>query len=88
MTAPLITWHQSYPGGRMVAMLGRIEVGAVFPDAGGKVQWALWLPKGGFVRHWATISAKSELAAQNALIAAVLDWLRAAGLEQTKEPAQ
>lgn len=87
MTSLLITWHQSYPGGRMVAMLGRIEVGAVFPDPGGRARWSVWLPKGAY-GGGAVTGARSVLAAQTALIAAVLDWLRAAGLEQTKEPAQ
>lgn len=81
MTAPLITWHQSYPGGRMVAMLVRIDVGAVFPDLGGRARWSVWLPKGVYGGS-TTIGARSVFVGQNALIAAVLDWLRAAGLRQ------
>lgn len=31
MTAPRLTWTEDYPGGRRVAQLGHVEVGAVIP---------------------------------------------------------
>lgn len=79
MTARL-TWHQQYPGGRIVARLGQIEVGAVFPDQD-SARWTTFLRHGhgGMGPH---INARSVNAAQNALTAAVSDWLRAAGLRQ------
>lgn len=79
MTARL-TWHQSYPGGRIVASLGQIEVGAVFPDASG-ARWSCFLDR---TRHFHAQHKPSRTtqAAQNALAGAVSDWLRAAGLRQ------
>jgi hypothetical protein len=86
MTARL-TWHQAYPGGRIVAKLGDIEVGAVFPPVGeGQHRypwaWRFWL--GDMTTPRQDGSAKSELAAKNGLAARVADWLRAAGLQQVE----
>lgn len=69
-----LLWHQEYEGGRIVAKMGQIEVGAVFP--GDPVRWSFWL-RNSFV---STQTAKSESAAKNAVLAATLDWLRLAGL--------
>jgi hypothetical protein len=86
MTPPLrLTWHQAYPKGRIVAKLGEIEVGAVFPPIGETQHkhpyaWRFWL--GNVTTPRQDGSAKSELAAKSALTARVADWLREAGLQQ------
>jgi hypothetical protein len=41
-TAVTLTWSQPYEGGRLLAKLGEIEVGAVFPDEKG-CTWSFWL---------------------------------------------
>lgn len=84
MTARL-TWHQAYPNGRIVAKLGEIEVGAVFPPAGYAQHrypwvWCFWI--GTVTTPRQEGRAKSELAAKNGLTARVADWLREAGLQQ------
>ena len=73
----------TYEGGRRLLMCGQIEAGAVFPPVGndpGNLPWVWRLWIGGRID---TINgrAKSELAAKNALMAALEDWLRKAGLE-------
>ena len=77
MTARL-TWHQSYPGGRIVAELGEVEIGAVFP--GGKdVRWRCWLtsnPTFGEARDIAAAQARIEAEATL--------WLVKAGLQQVQ----
>lgn len=73
-----ITWHQAYPGGRIVAQLGDIEVGAVFPGSdGGKARWMFFLGRKGDL-----VMAMTEIAAKGALTARVDDWLNRAGLIQ------
>ncbi len=43
VSAPsLLTWSQPHEGGRLVALLGKIEVGAVFPAEKG-CTWSFWL---------------------------------------------
>lgn len=75
-----ITWHQSYPGGRIVARLGEIDAGAVFPGPeGGKARWMFWLD-----RTIDAVAAKSDAAAKGALTARVDDWLNRAGLTQNE----
>lgn len=78
--APL-TFHQPYPGGRILLMLGQHRVGAVFPPGGvhdpGLIwQWRFWL-----TTHAKEGRAKGEQAAKNALLAEAKDWLRKAGVE-------
>lgn len=71
-----ITWHQQYPGGRIVARLGKIDVGAVFPDPGaGNARWMFWLD-----RMSDTVLARTEGAAKAALAARIADWLDRARL--------
>lgn len=96
MTRAVLKWSQDYPGGRMLARLGRVDVGAVFPPAGDPPDrlpwvWRLWL--GGHPSPGAMSAAfsgqhgraKTELAAKNALSGAVADWLRAADLQSVGE---
>jgi hypothetical protein len=83
-----LTWHQAYAGGRIVAKLGEIEVGAVFPPIGETQHkhpyaWRFWL--GNVTTPRQDGSAKSELAAKSALTARVADWLRDAGLQQVPD---
>jgi hypothetical protein len=96
MTAPILKWSQAYPGGRMLAQLGRVDAGAVFPPCGTPPDrlpwvWRFWLaghPTPGALSPALSIThgrAKTEHAAKNALTAAVADWLRAAGLEQVQQ---
>ena len=80
MTTPRLIWDQGYPGGRLVARLGRVEVGAVFP---GTLTHRWWFWVGGMT-DGRSGDAKSVQAAQNALTAHLLDWLRAAGLKQAE----
>ncbi len=88
MTPPLhLTWHQAYAGGRIVAKLGEIEVGAVFPPIGETQHkhpyaWRFWLENFTTSREG---RANSELAAKSALTARVADWLRDAGLQQVPD---
>jgi hypothetical protein len=85
MTTPLhLTWHQIHRRGRIVAKLGEIEVGAVFPPIGETQHkhpyaWRSWLENFTTPREG---RANSELAAKSALTARVADWLREAGLQQ------
>lgn len=74
-----VTWHQSYEGGRIVARLGQIEIGAVFP--GDRPSWRMWICGSTIMREG---KAKTELAAKSALLAALYDWLRLAGLEMAE----
>ena len=72
----------TYEGARRLLMCGQIEAGAVFPPVGNLPWvWRLWI--GGRID---TINgcAKSELAAKNACLAALEDWLRKAGLGVAK----
>lgn len=84
MTAPLITWHQSHPGGRMVAMLGRIEVGVIDPQAlwPNRQSWTWRFLLAGHEQGPTDGRVKSELAAKCAIEGHLHDWLRAAGLRQ------
>jgi hypothetical protein len=71
----------------MVAKLGDIEVGAVFPpvsDVHDRYPWVwrFWL--GDMTTPRQQGCTKSELAAKNSLIARVEEWLRAAGLQQVE----
>lgn len=77
-----LTFAETYPGGRILLMLGQHQVGAIFPPWGDGQDrfpwvWRFWL--GG---HIATKEgrAKSELAAKNAILSEARDWLRKAGL--------
>lgn len=79
MTAPRLTWSQAYEGGRILAKLGEIEVGAVFPNSNGSAAWRFWLRFPGITHG----NAKSVQAAQNRVSDAAADWLREAGLRQT-----
>lgn len=71
-------WRQEYEGGRIIAMSGMVDIGAVFPPVGSMPwRWRLWL------RHPSAIDgkAKTELAAKNALLDAWAAFLIAADLE-------
>jgi hypothetical protein len=85
MAEPQITWSQEYPGGRMLAQLGRVDIGAVFPPVGHPRDrhpwaWRFWL--NGAHHHTPNGRAASEQAAKNALVAVAKDWLGAAGLSE------
>ena len=89
MPDPRITWTQDYPGGRIVAQLGQVEAGAVFPPRGTPQDrppcfWRLWIGGPMAVREG---YAKSEQAAKNALAGALADWLRRAGLQSVRDDA-
>jgi hypothetical protein len=83
LTAPLTFAPPDYPGGRIVLMLGKHQVGAVFPPVGDPPDslpwvWRLWIsPRATFSNEG---RAKSELAAKNALMATAEQWLRDAGV--------
>jgi hypothetical protein len=83
MTAPL-TFHQSYPGGRILLMMGQHQVGAVFPPPNVTTlnrpvwRWTFWLTTNRTLANEG--SAKTELAAKNALLAEAREWLQKAGV--------
>jgi hypothetical protein len=82
VTAPL-TFHPTYPGGRILLKLGQHDVGALFPPLGEGQHhypwvWRFWL---GGVTGTKEGRAKTELAAKSALLAEARDWLRKAGLQ-------
>ena len=74
-----LTFAETYPGGRILLMLGRHQVGAVFPPCGEPGVWRslFWLnsPFTAREKH-----SRTELAAKNAILAEARDWLRKAGL--------
>lgn len=79
MTASL-TFHSTYPGGRILLRLGQHDVGAVFPPCpteGGRWLWRFWL---GGVTRTKEGRAKTERAAKDALLAEAKDWLIKAGV--------
>lgn len=73
-----LTFHQPHPGGRILARLGSVDIGAIFPDP--------ILPSAGWVFYhdrpstWRTVPtidrAKSHIAARAA------QWVAALGLVQ------
>lgn len=85
MTSPLNFAPQSYPGGRILLMLGKHEVGAVFPPCGSPPDrlpwvWRFWTIGNGLWRQTTDGRAKTELAAKNAILACAEQWLRDAGV--------
>lgn len=84
MTLPL-TFVQTYPGGRILLMLGKHEVGAVFPPPHKTTmtrpdwRWSWWLC--GYMACKEG-RANTELAAKHAILAKAQDWLRDAGVQQ------
>lgn len=72
-----LTWHQEYPGGRIVARSGSVDIGAVFPD----FSWRMWIGR----LHPIEGKTKSRLAAQNALANKWTEWLSKARLKADKE---
>lgn len=80
MTATLTFAPQAYPGGRILLMLGKHQIGAVFPPDGEPGVWRslFWLNSPFTAREQ---HHKTEQAAKKALLAAAQDWLRKAGIE-------
>jgi hypothetical protein len=84
MTVNLTFAPAAYEGGRIVLMLGQIQIGAVFPPSkdpayGGIWHWGFWLgPTGG---AWKGGHSKTELAAKNAVLSEAREWLQKAGIE-------
>lgn len=77
-----LSFADTYPGGRILLMLGQHQVGAVFPPCGeGQDRhpwvWRFWL---GTLTAAKEGRAKTQMAAKNAILAEALDWLRKAGL--------
>ena len=66
----------TYDGGRILALTGNVEIGAVFPCKDGSAQWAFWLGQ----RVSTHVKAKSAFEAKAALMARFNDWLRFANL--------
>lgn len=82
MTASL-AFTETYPGGRILLMLGQHHVGAVFPPCGeGQDRhpwvWRFWLNGSSTVAKEGR--AKTELAAKNAILSEAREWLHKAGL--------
>jgi hypothetical protein len=76
-----LTFHPTYPGGRIIARLGEHEVGAIYPPAGhpgvevGPWGWHLRLEPVALEGR-----ATSEQAAKDALTAKAQEWLVKAGV--------
>lgn len=89
MTArPRITFRPICVGaeGFEDAFLGGLTVGRVYtlPKGG---SWLCWLPKPDGITHHQWKDEKSYLAAKNALIDHVLNWLQIGGLTAAQEEA-
>lgn len=82
---PRITWKQPHPpGGRIIAMLGQVEIGVIYTVHQGGYDWRRYpMGHGQIVRG----TAKTELAAKNALTGAVRDFLASAGLKSAEAGA-
>lgn len=84
MTPTPFTFADTYPGGRILLMLGQHDVGAVFPPPNVTTLnrpdwlWRFWL---GTITSGKEGRAKSEQAAKNAILAEARDWLKKAGLQ-------
>lgn len=84
MTQLLHFAPQTYPGERILLMLGKHQSGAVFPPVGNPPDrlpwvWRFWLGSSGTACPEGR--TKSELAAKNALLAKAEEWLRDAGVD-------
>lgn len=74
----MIVWRQDYPpNGRIIARIGNVDMGAVFPVHGGGFDWRRF--QLGSCQP-VTGTKKTELAAKSALAGSVYDWMRTAGL--------
>lgn len=74
-----------YPGGRHLLMCGQLQAGAIFPPVGtphGALPWVWRLWIGGPPTKEGR--AKSELAAKNAVLAALRDFLQRAALTEVE----
>lgn len=69
----MLTYHQPYPSGRILALSSEMQVGTIHPD----LSWALDVPG-----HRVTGRARTQLAAKSAVAHAFADWMRRAGLER------
>lgn len=83
MTDNHVTFAETYPGGRILLMLGEHKIGAVFPPCGDPPDrlpwvWRFWLGQMSVAKDG---RAKTEQAAKNAILAEAQDWLRKAGLQ-------
>lgn len=84
MTAPL-TFAPTYPGGRILLMMGQHQVGAVFPPPSPITltppdwRWMFWLTTNRTLAKEGR--AKTEQAAKNAILAEARAWLQKAGVE-------
>ena len=80
MTAPRITFIPLYAGADLSdAKLGQLIIGRV-SSRSDKGAWICWLPSSGGASFNQWREEKTLLAAKNALIAKVTDWLRLAGV--------
>lgn len=75
-----VRWHQEYDGGRIVARLGNVEIGAVFP--GQPVRWMFWGCPGAYRPQG---KARTELSAKSAILNELADFMRAAGLVMSED---
>jgi hypothetical protein len=84
MIALPLCFTETYPGGRILLMLGANQVGAVFPPPRVTTLtrpdwlWRFWL---GTITSGREGRAKTEQAAKKAILAEARDWLRKAGLQ-------
>lgn len=69
----MLTFHQPFPSGRILAQSSEAQVGTIMP--GTPITWSLTVP-GSVV----TGKARTELAAKTALNDAWRDWCARAGL--------
>lgn len=81
---PVLDWRQERDGGRILAMTGAVEFGAVFPNEDGSCEWSVWLGEDVVSNK----RAKSVDAGKSALSKAWTAFLKRAQLDCTREAAE
>ncbi|WP_166461943.1 hypothetical protein [Paracoccus alkanivorans] len=82
---PRLIWEQPHPpNGRILAKIGCVEVGVIYTVHQGGYDWRRYPIGPGQIARG---TAKTELAAKNALTGAVREFLASAGLKSAEAPA-
>jgi hypothetical protein len=81
-----LSFIQPPEGTRILLMLGKHQMGAIFPPSPAAKDkepwnWGFWFGSNGG-NCWKSGRAKSELTAKNAILAHAEQWLRDAGLPE------
>lgn len=81
----MIRWRQEYEGGRIVAVSGKAEIGAVFPPCGSETAWRWTMWFGSRSPLGPSGKAKTATGAKSEIMAAFGDMLIRAGLQMRAE---